>query len=81
MKKETKKRWKKVLTIGAIVVAAGAAGYGAYKKFPVFKGAVDSTAAKVKDLAKGCLKKKDPEVAIEKPRPVYVNKHGVAIKK
>lgn len=80
MKKETKKTLKKVLTFGAIIVVAGAAGYGAYKKFPAFKGAVDSTAAKVKGLVKGCFKK-DPEVAIEKPRPVYVNKHGVAIKK
>ena len=81
MKQETKKRWKKILTFGAIVVVAGAAGYGAYKKVPKFKGIVDSSAAKVKGLAKGCFKKSPKAVTIEKPKPVYVNKFGVAIKK
>ena len=81
MKKETKKTLKKVLICSAIVVVAGAAGYGAYKKFPVVKNNVDSAAGKIKGLVKGCFKKSPEAVTVKKPEPVYVNKHGVAYKK
>lgn len=81
MKKETKKTLKKVLVASAVIVVAGGAGYVAYKKSPQFKGVIDSSADKIKGLVKGCCKKRSEAVAIEKPKPVYINKHGVAYKK
>jgi len=81
MKKETKKTLKKILVASAVIIVAGGAGYGIYKKNPQFKGFIDSSADKIKGMVKGCCKKSPEAVAIEKPRPIYVNKHGVAYKK
>ena len=81
MKKETKKTLKKVLVVSVVIAAAGGAGYVVYRKNPQFKGVIDSSADKIKGLVKGCCKKRPEAVAIDKPKPVYVNKHGVAYKK
>lgn len=81
MEKKTKKTLKKVFLWGAVLAAAGVAGYGAYKKIPMVKNHVDFTAGKIKGLVDG-FKKKSPEaVTVNKPNPVYVNNHGVVYKK
>lgn len=78
--KKTKKKFKKILVYGTIIAGAVGCGCWAYIKLQGTKGGENPVISKWNKLKSG-LKKSPEAVTVEKPRPVYVNKNGVAYKK